>query len=121
MSVFVYDYDHNAPDASHLAATHYKGYKKIREKNPDIPVIMVTAPIDDTALLCGRYSDYRAIIMKSYLDARNSGDENVYFVDGASFYNGEFPNSCSVDGCHPTDLGFLRMASGIGRIVELVL
>lgn len=27
MSMFVYDYDHNAPDSEHLAATHYKGYQ----------------------------------------------------------------------------------------------
>ena len=121
MSVFVYDYDHNAPDASHLAATHYNGYKKVREKHPDVPIIMVTAPVDDISLPLGRYSDCRAVVMRSYLDARNSGDKNVYFVDGASFYNGEFPNSCTVDGCHPNDLGFLRMADGIGRIVDLVL
>ncbi|MBE6912524.1 MAG: hypothetical protein E7473_08370 [Ruminococcaceae bacterium] len=121
MSVFVYDYDHNAPDVGYLAATHFKGYKKVREKNPGLPIIMVTAPIDNRAFLENRYFPCREVIMKSYLDARASGDENVYFVDGAAFFNGENTDACTVDGCHPNDLGFLRMADGIGRIIEYVL
>ena len=59
--------------------------------------------------------------MKTYLNAIERGDENVYFVDGASIFDGENPNSCTVDGCHPTDLGFLRMAQSIGRVVSYVL
>ncbi len=121
MSVFVYDYDHNAPDAAHLEATHFKGYKKIREKHPELPIIMVTAPLDNRAFLENRYFPCREVIMKSFLDAKASGDENVYFVDGAALFNGENTDVCTVDGCHPNDLGFLRMADGIGRIVEYVL
>ena len=44
MSAFVYDYDWNAPDTEHLRNTHSKMFKKIREKNPDLPVIMMTRP-----------------------------------------------------------------------------
>ncbi len=121
MSVFVYDYDHNAPDAEHLLLTHHKGYLKIREKHPELPIIMVTAPIDDRALSEPRYIPCRDVIMKSYLDARAAGDKNVWFVDGTAFFSGEHMDSCTVDGCHPNDLGFLRMADSIGRVVEYVL
>ena len=44
MSVFVSDYDHNAPNAEHLKNTHYKMYKKIREKHPEIPYIIISKP-----------------------------------------------------------------------------
>lgn len=121
MSIFVYDYDHNAPNAEHLAATHHKGYLKIREKHPDLPIIMVTAPVDDRALAEPRYIPCRDVIMKSYLDAKASGDENVWFIDGAAFFDGPNTDACTVDGCHPNDLGFSRMASAIGRKIEYLL
>ena len=44
MSVFVLDYDHNAPDSDHLRRTHYNFYRTVREKRPDTPVIMVSKP-----------------------------------------------------------------------------
>ena len=37
MSVFVYDYDHNAPDTEHLKNTHEKMFKTVREANPTLP------------------------------------------------------------------------------------
>ena len=37
MSVFVMDYDHNAPDAQHLLDTHGRFFKIIREKKPIYP------------------------------------------------------------------------------------
>lgn len=119
MSAFVYDYDYNAPSTEHLEKTHERGFLKIREKQPELPVIFVTAPNDDMKNIQRRNN--RAVIMKTYLNAVERGDENVYFVDGASIFDGENPNSCTVDGCHPTDLGFLRMARGIGRVVAYVL
>lgn len=51
----------------------------------------------------------------------NSGDENVYFVDGSHLFDGEMRDSCTVDGCHPNDLGFYRMARGIGEAVKTAL
>lgn len=104
MCAFVSDYDHNAPTAEHLENTHYKMYQKIREKHPDIPYIIVSKP--DYAWDIKR----RCVIMKSYIRAINSGDRNVYFVDGASLLAGDEWDACTVDGCHPNDLGFYRFA-----------
>ena len=44
MSLFVYDYDHNAPNVEHLKNTHKAMFDKISAKNPDLPIIMVTRP-----------------------------------------------------------------------------
>ena len=117
MSAFVSDYDHNAPTPEYLAATHYKMYEKIRAAHPDIPYIMITRPdfhkskqsgIDDSIAR-------RDIIMDSFRKARAAGDKNVYFIDGESFFAGELEDSCTVDGCHPNDLGFSKMADVIGN------
>lgn len=107
MCAFVSDYDHNAPNAEHLEKTHFKMYLKIREKHPDIPYIMLSKPDynfnswDD---------ERRCIIMESFIKARKGGDDNVYFVDGASLLAGDEWQACTVDGCHPNDLGFYRFA-----------
>ena len=118
MSVFVYDYDHNAPNTEHLQKTHYKMFKAIREKNPGLPVIMVSAPN-------GRpNADWlyrRDIIKASYDRALAEGDKNVWFIDGSEMMKFPGGNEATVDNCHPTDLGFRRMADIIGSVVKEVL
>jgi lysophospholipase L1-like esterase len=118
MSAFVSDYDHNAPDLEHLKNTHHRMYEKIREKHPTIPYFMVTKP--DFAY---REEDFarRAIIMRSYLEALDTGDKNVYFIDGSAFFNGVDLGDYTRDGCHPTDDGFVRMANYIGDVMAKVM
>lgn len=114
--VFVSDYDHNAPNADYLAATHYNLYKTVRRAHPDLPYIMVSKPdFSETSP-----EDVRrlSIIRESYEKAVAANDRHVYFVDGSHLFDGEFRDSCTVDGCHPNDLGFFRMAVGIGAAIE---
>ena len=122
MSVFVCDYDHNAPTVEHLEATHYALYETIRKKNPDLPYIMVTRP-DYWSLLCEQEHilQRRDVIMSSYLKARASGDKNVYFIDGMSFNVGAHQYDLSMDAVHPNDAGFLRMADSIGTVIRHAL
>jgi hypothetical protein len=122
MSVFVCDYDHNAPDLDHLKATHYALYETVRAKNPDLPYIMVTRP--DYLTHPRTWEEIlrrRDVIMTSYLKAREAGDRNVYFVDGLSFNVGPHTYEMSVDGVHPNDGGFVRMADAIGTVVRHAL
>ena len=41
MSIFVYDYDYNAPSIEHLKDTHKRMFQAIRTTNPNIPIIMM--------------------------------------------------------------------------------
>ena len=112
MCAFVSDYDHNAPNPEHLRATHYKLYEAVRAKHPNIPYVMLSKCDVD-----GNYADSlarRDVIYESYTKARQSGDKNVYFIDGSSIFRGPYRNMCTVDACHPTDLGFALMADAIG-------
>ncbi|MBO5269844.1 MAG: hypothetical protein J6B77_03595, partial [Clostridia bacterium] len=83
MLALVMDYDHNAPTAEHLLNTHERMFRAVREKHPTLPVLMMTSTT------MPRFSDDRAkrreIIHSTYLHAKERGDENVYFWDGAAF------------------------------------
>lgn len=115
MTAFVYDYDHNSPTAEHLQSTHERMFLRIRERQPDLPVIMVTRPqypLSEDARL------RREIIKTTYHNALARGDDKVRFIDGEQFYAPNLGNCESVDGCHPNDIGFLYMAQIIGDVLE---
>ena len=118
MRVFVMDYDHNAPNAAHLFATHEPMFRKIREKQPDLPVVMMTATT------MPRFSDDRAkrreIIRSTYLHAKEAGDENVYFVDGGALLD-PYSDYATVDGAHPNDYGFVVIADALEKILSEIL
>lgn len=120
MSIFVCDYDHNA-STDHLKETHHAFYEIIREKNPDLPYVMITRPNFYT---CWNDHDViferREIIMRSYLAAREAGDQNVYFIDGLDFCVAPHTYECSMDGIHPNDTGFVRMADSIGTVLRYI-
>ena len=114
MSLFVYDYDHNAPSVEHLEETHEKMFKTIREKNPYLPVIMMSRPkfyLTDVEL------QRLEIVKKTYENAVADGDKNVYFIDGRDLCK-YCKNEGTVDNCHPTDLGFYSMALVLGDFIE---
>lgn len=117
-SVFVCDYDHNAPNADHLEATHKPLYDVYRKANPDTPIVFVTKPDFHPGTEDVRR---REIVLSTYHAALAAGDKKVSFVDGARLFEGPFADSCTVDGCHPNDLGFFRMAEKIGDAVEAAL
>ena len=123
MSIFVSDYDHNAPDIEHLRNTHYKLYETIRKKYPEIPYIMLSMPdIDTVPYMPEKWNITlrRAVIMESYTKAIACGDKNVYFVDGPSIFGDNF-DSCSVDGCHPNDLGFYGFSKALYPLLKKLL
>lgn len=116
MSAFVLDYDHNAPSAEHLQKTHFNVYETVRKKNPDIPIIMVSKP-DFNGLSHAEHLR-RCTVMETYIKARRAGDNLAFFVDGAAFLIDQYRGDGTADTCHPSDLGFSRMASAIGNTLK---
>ncbi len=119
MSCFVYDYDYNAPDIAHLESTHYRGYRTVREANPKLPIIMMSAPNYDRA--SGDAPARRDVVAATYERALAEGDGNVYFIDGAEHFSTFVADECTVDGTHPNDLGFARMAEAVAAVLSSVL
>jgi len=119
MSAFVLDYDHNAPDVEHLQSTHEAFYQRIRRQQPTLPILLVGRP--DFYMHKQDDSQRRDVILTTYRNALQNGDSNVYFLDGHSLFEGDERDACTVDGKHPNDLGFHRMASVIGSVIGTLL
>ena len=123
LSALVFDYDHNAPDEKHLQSTHEPFFQIIRKAQPDLPVIFMSK--------CDFYKNdkihmesnarRRKIIFTTYENALKNGDKNVYFIDGETMFGKDHPDLCTVDGCHPNDLGFYRMYKTILPVLKQVL
>ncbi len=120
MSIFVCDYDHNAPSAEYLRDTHGRLYDIVRAKHPNVPYIMITKPD------CYEYNRTdvarrREVVYETFMRAVKAGDKNVYFIDGERLFDGDGRDNCTVDGCHPTDLGFYRMSRAIGEVIRQII
>ena len=109
-SVFVCDYDHNAPDKEHLRKTHYPLYSAFRKTHPNTPIIFISRPdTEHDPCIKERFE----IIKETYERAISDGDKNVRLIDGKTFFKGRDRNCCTVEGCHPNDIGFYKMAKVI--------
>ena len=115
-SVFVMDYDFNAPTPEFLDKTHYNFYKAYRSENPDTPIIFISNPDTDENFM--QANERLKVIVKTYKTALKEGDRNVYFINGKELYGVTDRENCTVDGTHPNDLGFYKMAKRIYRTLR---
>lgn len=116
-SLFVCDYDHNAPTAEYLENTHYSLYERYRKQRPNTPILFITKPnvrTDEEGEL--RWN----IIQSTYHRAQKLGDKNVYFLSGKTFFKHEEYAKYTVDCAHPTDYGFYKMAKVIYKKMEKI-
>ncbi|MBQ8372521.1 MAG: SGNH/GDSL hydrolase family protein [Clostridia bacterium] len=109
MSALIIDYDYNSPSAEELAATHPVFLEVVRSAQPTLPVIVISRP----RLIRNADELRRRDIIRSVVDdAVAAGDKNIYFIDGGEMMK-SIGNEGTVDGTHPTDLGFYAMAGYI--------
>jgi hypothetical protein len=64
-------------------------------------------------------ADANSFLRKLYEKRKAAGDKHVYYVHASHLLGGDGEDT--VDGTHPTDLGFVRMAQGITPIVRTAL
>lgn len=118
MSVFVCDYDHNAPTLEHLRKTLPTLIETFRKKQPETPIIMMSRP------QCRPNEDEiarRDTVKGVYESQLAKGDKNIFFIDGSRitlFFGGD---SATVDGSHPNDLGFMCMAKSVWEVLEKII
>ena len=116
LSAFVYDYDHNATTPEDLERTHKPFFDIIREKQPTLPIIIMPKPRYYRAEIEARRS---GIVRATYEAALAAGDKNVYFIDGPELM-AQVLDDGTVDGVHPTDVGFKSMADAIAPVLEKI-
>lgn len=117
--VFVMDYDHNAPTLEHLEKTHERFFLRFRKAHPETPVIMLSAP--NFRFIPEGFAPRREVIRTTYNNAVANGDKNVYFIDGETLFGEDDWDICTVDCCHPNDLGHYRMAMTILPVLSKLL
>lgn len=120
MSVFVMDYDFNAPTPEHLRKTHKSFFDAVRSKNPALPILLLSHI--PTRLFS--QEDTEAcfeIIRETCETAKAQGDQNVWMMDGRTFFEPGEEDLCVMDFIHPNDYGFHRMAGKLlPKIQELL-
>ena len=117
MSAFVYDYDYNAPSTEHLDATHERMFRIIRDAQPKLPIIILSAPKpypQEEDILREK------IIYRTYKNAKDSGDDNVYFLSGAKLLE-TVKNKALADNIHPGDLGFSAISNALIPVIKEIL
>ena len=97
---------------------------ELREINHDVPILVVSRiPLSRDATprgLAQRRSlrDFQKGLVESL---REAGDEYVHFQDGKDLLLEKWAHEATVDGTHPTDLGFIMMADALAPVIARIL
>lgn len=120
----VIDYEANSCGTEQYKKTLPAFIRTYREAHPDVPIILVSrfpygAEKFKPELVQERLErrDFQADLIQSLTDA---GAHRLTFVDGTNLL-GSHPGEATVDGVHPTDLGFMMMADYLEPIFKQVL
>jgi lysophospholipase L1-like esterase len=94
----------------------------LRAARPHTPIVLVeniryqyTLSDTPTPLHAAKNTMLRAV----FAHMRANGVSNIYLVPGEALLGSD--GEGTVDGCHPTDLGFLRMAEALTPVLRALL
>lgn len=100
--------------------------KIIRDKHPDTPIVMIQSVVREggtfNTKIRNRVEGQNKAFKEEYEKLVQSGTKNIYLIESINFLGGDHEGS--VDGIHPTDLGFDRFLEVVEpqllRIIRLV-
>jgi hypothetical protein len=99
------------------------GVKLLRELHPDTPILLV----EDRNIQTGFLVEARrkandanhAALRDAFAALQAEKVKNIYYLEGANLLGDD--GEGTVDGSHPTDLGFTRQAAEFERVLRPVL
>jgi lysophospholipase L1-like esterase len=120
---WILDYEGNAGPEG-LRRTFRPFIRILREAHPDVPIFAVSR----TPFAADRFiesslkerTEGREFLRGTISELRRGGDRRLFFQDGGELLGEDF-EECTVDGVHPTDLGFMRIANGLTPVVRAIL
>lgn len=119
-AMFILDYEANV-SPEQMAETLPGFIRILREKHPAAPILVVSKVAHAREVFDKeakkRRETSKEIEREEVGKLRAAGDKNIHFID-AEFFQGEDFWECTVDGVHPTDLGFYRMAENLLPEIE---
>ena len=122
---FVLDYDGNCKSAEAYAATLPTFISIMREAYPTIPILVMShIKFAAEALEPSRSENRRkkARVAEQVVgELRQAGDKHITFLNGQDLLTDDDYHECTVDGVHPTDLGFFRIAANVEPVIKMLL
>lgn len=121
-SVFVIDCLPNL-DGRAVAERTIPLVRSIRERRPGVPIILVEdrtyadAPFSPSR--SRRNTENREALRQAWQELVDSGMEHIHLVDGGTLLGDD--GEATVDGSHPTDLGFARQADALEPIIRAAI
>ena len=96
--------------------------RKLRAAHPDIPVVLVESIVYQNGWFVAasedRYQNNNFALRREFDKLIDSGITNLHYIPGDNLLGDD--ELGTVDGVHPTDLGFLRMAEVIGTVLQAI-
>jgi lysophospholipase L1-like esterase len=97
--------------------------KALRKSKPTTPILLVEdrtyANAPALPALAKRNADSRAVCKKAFDAIVAGGDKNLYYLTGDELIGDD--GEGTVDGSHPTDLGFMRQADAFAGALKPLL
>jgi lysophospholipase L1-like esterase len=91
----------------------------LRKKHPNTPIVLVEDRTYSNAYLIAssrqRNDTSRAALRAEYEKLLKAGDKALYYIEGETLLGNDSEDT--VDGSHPTDLGFLRQAEAMDKVL----
>src|SRR5436190_12193153 len=121
-AVFVLDCLPNL-SAAQVAERTEPFVKALRKAKPTTPILLVEdrtyANAPALPSLAKRNADSRAAYKKAFDALVAAGDKNLHYLTGDKLIGDD--GEGTVDGSHPTDLGFLRQADAFAEVLRPIL
>ena len=124
VKLFLLDYDGNGGGTGHLEKYMDEFVAGIRKGYPDVPILIVSKH----PFTCDRFipslvelRERLVKFQKDFVEKRSAYDKNIYFYDGNKVFGDTDIYEMTVDGIHPTDLGFYTIANVLTPVIKEIL
>jgi len=109
--------------ASEVAGRVDSFIRILRKSHPETPIVLSEGITYNDAFLVKsrqlRNAECRKALRKAYENLLNSGFRNLYYQIGEGQLGSD--GEATVDGVHPTDLGFMRQADALELTIKSIL
>lgn len=122
VSLFILDYEANAT-LPMLKDTLDNFIDIIRSKYPTTPIVVMSKirMSVETHLIESKKAEQKSLnFERMVVKKREKEDHNIYFLNGHNLL-GKYVTEATVDGCHPTDLGFMLITDYLEKYLKKVL
>lgn len=128
-ALFILDYEANTKDAATMRQTMPYFIRAIRARHPATPILILTkirypreaidtAP-SENAPRPAKVAEVQEVQRQIAVESAKT-DPNIHFIDGSNILGDEW-DEATVDGVHPNDFGFHRMAANLLPAIEKIL